>query len=453
MDGASHRKRSSPAQTWVRPELIRWFTTTLPKSFFASLQQEFGIIGNNCIFTLPVTVWVMMLQRLSPKGTLSSAVDQLVHGHGRALLSDCKRVAEGRISSATGAFSQARSRVPVAALRRIAEHTFETLYQSVPQDRVRDRLFILDGSSIRLSHSASLRKAYPEAQNQFGKSHWPVMRITVAHHAVTGLAIPPRFGPMYGPEAVSEQGLADQLIAELPQGSVLIGDRNFGIFGVAWRATSSGHDVLIRLTAPRARRLAGQRLPSASDRALEWKPSREDRRSWPALPDDAAVAGRLLVIRPEGAKEDMYLFTTLGEPAAEIAALYKERWNVETDLRSLKQQVRLHMIAARSPELVASELLIASAAYNLIRALMNEAARGASIDPRRLSFSRSQDAFLAFLNAVAYVDSEERFEHHWQILLRALREAKLPKRNRPPAPRLVWPKPHGFPHRKPSRFE
>jgi hypothetical protein len=428
---------------------LNWFGKTLPESFFASLKQDLGIIENSCIFTLPVTTWLMILQRLSQKGTLATAVTELLHGHGRELLEPCKRVREDKISAGTGAYSQARQRVPVEAVRRVAERTFEQLHRISPQDTLRDRLFLLDGSSIRLAHSPALLKAYPQAENQHGKSHWPVARVAVMHHVVTGLAMAPRFGAMYGPDAVSEQGLAEALIDQLPSSSVLIGDRNFGIFAVAWRAHNRGHAVLVRLTEARAKRLSGgDELIPGSDREVIWEPSRDDRRTHRDLPAEAHMEGRLIVTQTAGVKEILYLFTTLEEPAEQVAALYRERWNIETDLRSLKEQVRLHAIPARSPDLVASELLIAIASYNLIRAVMAEAAQQINTEPRRLSFSRSRESFWAFARAVAHVDSREKFEYHWRLLLRSLSQCKLPKRHRPPAPRVIWPKPQTFPTRK-----
>jgi hypothetical protein len=95
-----------------------------------------------------------------------------------------------------------------------------------------------------------------------------------------------------------------------------------------------------------------------------------------------------------------------------------------------------------------ARLLIAIASYNLIRAVMAEAARTINVDPRRLSFSRSRESFYAFVRAAAHADSQEKFEYHWRLLMRTLSQSKLPKLNRPPAPRVVWPKPHGFPTRK-----
>jgi hypothetical protein len=137
------------------------------------MKQDLGIVGNSCIFTLPLTIWLMVLQRLSQKGTLTTAITELLHGNGKALLEPCKQVREDRISAGTGAYSQARERVPVEAVRRVAERTFQQLHRISPQDSLRDRLFLLDGSSIRLMHTPALRKAYPEEENQHGKSHWP----------------------------------------------------------------------------------------------------------------------------------------------------------------------------------------------------------------------------------------------------------------------------------------
>lgn len=431
--------------------IFGWFGKALPQSFFASLKQDLGIIENSCIFTLPVTTWLMIMQRLSQNGTLATAVAELVHGNGKELLEPCKRVLEDNISANTGAYSRARQRVPVEAVRRVVERTFEHLHRISPRDTLRERLFLLDGSSIRLAHSPALLKVYPQAENQHGPSHWPVMRVAVMHHVTTGMAMAPQFGAMYGPHAVSEQGLAETLIDRLPPLSVLIGDRNFGVFSMAWRAHNGGHAVLVRLTEARAKRLSGGALTPDGDRRVTWEPSREDRRAHPELPAEARIQGRLIVARPTGAKEILYLFTTLEESAEEAVSLYRERWNIETDLRSLKEQVRLHTIPARSPDLVASELLIAIASYNLIRAVMAEAAQPINIEPRQLSFSRSREAFWAFARAVAHVDSEEKFEYHWRLLLRSISQSKLPKRHRPPAPRVVWPKPQGFPKRKANR--
>jgi len=237
-------------------QIFGWFGRILPPTFFERLKDDLGIIENSCIFTLTVTSWLMIMQRLSAQGTLATAVSELVHGNGRELLEPCKRVREESISAGTGAYSQARQRVPVAAARRITERTFEQLHGISSGNGLRDRLFLLDGSSIRLMHTPALIKAYPQAENQHGKSHWPVMRIGVMHHVVTALAMAPEFGPMYGSEAVGEQGLAEALIDRLPDLSALIADRNFGVFSVVWHTPQPGAQGIG--TADRGTRQAAQ---------------------------------------------------------------------------------------------------------------------------------------------------------------------------------------------------
>jgi hypothetical protein len=438
-----------------RPEHSRaghalgWFRKLCPKSFFQTLLCELEMAERSRVFTLHVTVWLMIMQRLSGNGgTLAAAVAELVNGNGWDALEPCRRVREHRISTATGGFSQARMRIPVEAARRVSQHTFGQLYGILrKEDQLRHRLFLLDGSSIELAHTKEICKEYGLAKNQHGESHWPVMRVVVLHHVATGLALPPEYGAMYGPHATGEQKLGEKLMAALPPSAVVIADRNFGIFSVIWQAAQLGHDVVIRLTEARAGKMQRD-LKTGSDERVVWEPTRHDRLSNQDLPEGARLEGRLLVVKGEIGTEPLYLFTALEDPAATIAGLYQQRWLVETDLRSLKEQVKLHSISAKTPQMAASELLLAVAAYNLIRAVMGEAAGQIGADPRRLSFSRSQAVFWAFTRAVSRRCSAEKFEHHWKLLLQSLSQCKLPNRKRPSAPREIWGKRSGFPLRK-----
>lgn len=393
----------------------------------------------------------MIMQRLSGNGgTLAAVVSELVNGNGWDALEPCKRVREHSISISTGGFSQARMQVPVEAARRVSRQTFNQLYMVLrKEDDLRHRLFLLDGSSIELAHTKEIKKEYGLAKNQHGESHWPVMRVVVMHHVATGLALPPEYGAMYGAHATGEQKLGEKLMAALPPSAVLIADRNFGIFSVIWQAVQLRHDVVIRLTRLRAEKIYRD-LKRGSDQRVIWEPTRHDRLSNKDLPEAARLQGRLLMMDGEIGAEPLYLFTTLEEPAETIAGLYKERWLVETDLRLLKEQVKLHSISAKTPQMASTELLLAVTAYNLIRAVMGEAAGQIGMDPRRLSFSRSQAAFWAFTRAISQRCSAEKFEHHWKLLLRSLSQCKLPNRIRPSEPRAIWGKQSQYPLRKPA---
>jgi hypothetical protein len=51
----------------------------------------------------------------------------------------------------------------------------------------------------------------------------------------------------------------------------------------------------------------------------------------------------------------------------------------------------LQLLRCKSADVIAKELVLAIVGYNLVRAVMNAAAEQYNLDPRRLSFSRSQD--------------------------------------------------------------
>ena len=71
-------------------------------SFFEALRQDLEIVENICVFTLRVTTWMMMMQRLSPSGTLDTAVSELLNGNGREIPEPCRKVNEGNIYTYIG---------------------------------------------------------------------------------------------------------------------------------------------------------------------------------------------------------------------------------------------------------------------------------------------------------------------------------------------------------------
>ena len=396
----------------------------------------------------------MIYQRLHAKGTLSVAVGELLTGPAGAFVHRSGGVASTPLSANTSAYSQARSRLPVEVAEKVSDWIFEALSDQ-PQilPGLGQPMFLLDGSTILLAHSDDLVAHYPPPCNQHGASHWPVIRIVVAHDVVSGLAVRPVWGPIGGTAAVSEQGLAKIIIGRLPAACGITGDRNFGIFSMAWHAAEQAHPCLFRLTDLRATKLNQRILPLAgSDRQIRWNPSREDLRNNPEISAESFVAGRLLAFRTHeagGKWQTLYFFTTLTLPLQQILELYGYRWNIETDLRSLKREVRLHALDAQSAAMVAKELVLGVAACNLTRAAMNAAATALNLNPRQLSFSRAQDMLNAFLPVFANATSEEQCQRIMQQMLRAFSQSKLPNRSkRRSAPRAIWPRPCSFPRRK-----
>jgi hypothetical protein len=264
----------------------------------------------------------------------------------------------------------------------------------------------------------------------------------------------PEWGAMHGPAAVSEQGLLERAIDRLPIGSTVMGDANFGVFSVAYVATQRAHPVLLRLTADRARRLAGGDLQDGIDRDLVWKPSLADRKSHPDLPADACVSGRLIVrqVQPDNGASPflLALFTTLPSPQPELFGLYGQRWAVETDLRTLKSELNLEQLTCSTPEMVAKEIDMAIAAYNLVRAMIAVASEHSGTPPRGYSFTKVRAVVQTFAPALAEAPNPIEAKRIFDLMLRCIQQSKLPqrKRKRPSYPRAAWKRRSGLPHRK-----
>jgi len=344
---AAGLETSAPATAYneagLKPEVLALFLHLLPPEFFSAALRQAKVRENNRIYTSAVVTWLMILQRLQAQGTLESAVLELLRGLDASFWPQpCKRLEQAaeeggpKLSKHTGAFNKARQELSLPVLEQCCDHVFEQLMQQAAELRPHSRwpAFFFDGTTVRMPHSEELVKAYPPGSNQHGESHWTLIRMLVAHDAYTGLAMRPEWGPMNGSGAVSEQGLLALSIHRLPGGAVVLGDGNFGVFSVAYAAVQQGHPVVLRLTAARARPLAGGALRDGMDQRVLWKPSREDRKSHPQLPADACVEGRLIVrqVQPSNGAEPflLALFTTLPDPPEEIVHLYGQRWNTFT---------------------------------------------------------------------------------------------------------------------------
>jgi hypothetical protein len=441
--------------------VLSLYQRLLPAEFLDQLRQTGKLRENNRVYHHAVVMWLMIAQRLQGNGTLETAVLELLRGLPASLWPNpCKRLQVGpegqkaNLSANTGSYNNARQALPVTLVEQCFDRAFEQLTGEAGGvlAGVGRRAFFLDGTTVRLPRTERLREVYPPGSNQHGESHWPLILMLVAHDLDTGLAMRPQWGPMHGEQAVSEQSLLEQALDRLPSGAVVAGDANLGVFSVAYAATQRGHPVLLRLTRARAQRLAGGPLRDGIDRRLQWRPTREDRRSHPELPMDACVAGRLIVrqVQPSDGSQAflLALFTTLeGEPD-EIVELYGQRWNIETDLRSLKGTLELEQLTCTSPEMVAKEINVAMLAYNLVRTITYLAAQKAGLSPRAFSFTRVRNVINAFAPLIANAKDQREGRRLFDKMMYYVGQAKLPKRKRPSYPRAVWGRPQVYPKRK-----
>ena len=216
--------------------LERILHTAASASAIDALCREQHYKARRGIYSLVVVIWLMIYQRLNSKGTWSSAVPFLARqaAHGKGCAEVGKRVREGRISTPTGGYGQARLRWPTLVASSVCEHIFGQLQVLMrePLPEMPRPVFVIDGTTLRLPHRRELVKAFPPGRNQHGENHWPTMVMVAFHDAQTGLAAQPSWGPMYGKKAIREQDLARDALPKLPAHAIVVADIHLGI----WRS-------------------------------------------------------------------------------------------------------------------------------------------------------------------------------------------------------------------------
>jgi hypothetical protein len=386
--------------------------------------------GPAAIYTPLLTVWMLVYQRLHAGCSLSDAVSELVQSNPE-FLPDKRRVRERTLSANTGAYSRARKRLSVELAISLADHVYQSLVSATPPSLNGRRAFILDGTTITLAPVQKLKEAFPPTINQHGQSAWPVLHMLVAHELESGCAILPELGPMYGEEAVSELELTRRLLPRLPQNSILIGDRNFGVFAIAYSATQQGHDVLLRMKEPNFQSLVRRATLVSSNESqkhwrLNWTPSRHDLKAHPELTSSATVPVELHEIMIS-ATLTLHLVTTLESPVQELAELYRRRQDIETDIRDVKVTMCIEEQCAQSVEMLRKELATSMIAYNLVIQIRRLAARQVKVPARRLSFAGTWSAVKIVLLSPQNWTAQE-WQRRFQLTLRMAGQRKIPNR-------------------------
>lgn len=282
--------------------------------------------------------------------------------------------------------SQARSRLGPEPLQKL----YETVVCPIAEKRTRGawyrhwRLMSLDGSTLDTADTAANEEAFGRPGASRGASAFPKIRFVALLENGTHVLWHARMAGY----ATDEIALARDVVPALRKDMLCLADRFFPSYKLWQAAAQTGADLLWRVRQ-NARLEVDQRLPDGSylSRIYASTSDRRNRRR--------AIVVRVIEYRLKdvpGADPIYRLITTILNPAAapakELAALYHERWEIETALDELKTHLRGAQIVLRSktPELVRQEFYGLLLAHYAIRGLMHEASLRANEDPDRLSF-------------------------------------------------------------------
>ena len=284
------------------------------------------------------------------------------------------------------AISQARARLGAGPLRQMLEAVVMPIAKRKTRGAwYRDwRLVSVDGSTLDLSDTEANERAFGRPGASRGQSAFPQLRFVSLVENGTHVL----FGTHWGRYRDSEGTLAVKVLAHLEAGMLCLADRGFFGYALWKQASSTGADLLWRvkknLVLPCHRRLSDGSYLS------KIYASSQDRRH-----DENGITVRVIEYRLEGVEDSEPLYrlmtTVLDEgkaPAEKLAALYHERWEIESAFDEFKTHLRGRQAILRSktPELVEQEFYGFLLAHFAIRGLMHEAALKSDLDPDRLSF-------------------------------------------------------------------
>jgi hypothetical protein len=290
-----------------------------------------------------------------------------------------------RVAGKSG-ISQARTRLGWEPLRQLHDEAVKPVaVRSTRGAWYRNwRLVSLDGSTFDVADEKVNQEAFGRPGASRGSSAYPQIRFVCLVENGTHVL----FGSQMDGYRTGEIRLAKAVLPRLRRGMLCLADRQFFGFELWRQAQGTGADLLWRMKK-NMRMAAEKRLTDGSYLSHVYPSERDWRHK------TNGVLLRVIDYRLEGIAESEPIYrlaTTILDagkaPADQLAALYHERWEIETAFDELKTHLRGAQIVLRSktPDLVRQEFYGLLMAHFAIRSLMHEAARQADQDPDRLSF-------------------------------------------------------------------
>jgi hypothetical protein len=386
------------------------FTDVLSESAVAQALKALDVVWLDRIYSPLVTLWVFLSQVLSQDHSCRAAVARLI----------AHRVSQGQrpCSAETGAYCQARKRLPEQFYAEVARKTGQSLDRSAKKEWLWKgrRVLTYDGSTVSMPDTAENQEAYPQPPQQRVGVGFPLARIAVFFSlscgAVLDLAI-----CSYSGKGHSELGMLRQLWDILRPRDILLADRYMCAWHEIYLLKQRGIDTVTRVH--HCRRVdfrRGKRL-AKGDHIVEWRrPGRIRSIDWQtlkSLPEQLTIRETRVRIQQPGFRcRSMIVVSTLLDAKAvtgsDLAELYRARWSAELDLRSLKQTLQMDILRCKTPDLVRKELWAHILAYNLVRTIMAQAATEHCIEPRTISLKGTIQTLEAFQPLFAIQGDRDR---------------------------------------------
>lgn len=416
------RFQSSLDPAWIDEALAATGTATIRRRRLPAEQVVWLVIGMGLYRNLPITDIVADLDLAlpGPRGP---------------------RVAPSSVP-------QARERLGDEPLRWLFERTGRDWAHASARRHAWRGLAVygVDGTTLRLPDSDANREHFGYHVSSRGESGYPMARLVTLMALRSHLLVGARFGS----QRTSEIVYARELWPLLPDHSLAIVDRNFLAAGVLLPIAAQGQNRHWLTRAKSDTTWEAVRTLGRGDWLVEKEVSSEARSADPSLPRRWAM--RAIRYQRKGFKPQT-LLTSMTDPlvfpAAEVVALYHERWEIELGYDEVKTVMldREETTRSKTPRGVSQELWGLALTYNLVRLEMERIAEEAGVTPDRVSF---KGALLYIEHALLTLSlsSAGRIPEHLRRLRADVAHFILPKRRQRSYPRAVKIKMSNYPRKR-----
>lgn len=411
--------------------------------------REEGYRWRESFWSPATTVMTFLFQVLDGAKTLRAAVALLLTqlaARGETELPSCD----------PSAYCQARLRLPSTVLPRLLQHVAGGMRKLVTSETgwLGRRVWVPDGSSASMPDTPELQAAFPQPAGQKRGCGFPVAQFVALFCWTTGAVMDLAIDSIIP----HELSLFRRLWHHFAPGDVVLGDRAYGSYVDLARLRERGVHGIFRLHQRRQPDFRKGRRLGHDDRLVVWERPRQwlascgvTREVFAALPKTLTVRLVRITQAPRGFRSrTIVVVTTLTDPietpADAIRSLYRDRWTVELNLRSIKTQLGMDVLRGQTVDVVKKEIAMHLLAYNLIRLLMWHAAREHHRDLHRLSFTGTLHRLRAALALVIFHARGQRLIGLLKHLVLCIADDQLPYRPDRIEPRRVKrrPKPYSL---------
>ena len=296
------------------------------------------------------------------------------------------------------------------ARQRLGEEPMRALFERVAQPMLPAqggrgwyaglRVMALDGVIIDVADTAENVAAFGRTGNHLADSPYPQARIVVLLECGSRAVVAAEVGPCH----TGEREMAQELLSRVDERTLLLADRGFYGYEFFKTVRASRAELLWRvnrrISLPVYQQLPdGSYLSALAPKSMHSMVARGQRRRHEHLEVPVRVVEYTITNRGNaaggpGETETVRLITSILDhetaPAAELAALYHQRWEVELAFDEIEtHQISHRVLRSRSPQLVRQEIWALLLTHYAIRHLMFEAADDIDGDPDRISFLRT----------------------------------------------------------------